>query len=172
MDVSLPEPTTATIRDRQKFVGQRVKVFGFVHRLRQGKKLTFLVLRDGSGYLQNYSCRPAIGGVKKSMRAHFDAADYNEVDPPTLGQTQVESGSTLFKLDFFERAREALRIWSGYSGSPRKALMTDKINQPILLTRFPHEIKPFYMARCEDDNELMNQWTCSCLVSERLLVAL
>lgn len=32
--------------------------------------------------------------------------------------------------------------------------MTDKINEPILLTRFPAEIKSFYMSRCSDDTTL------------------
>ncbi|GAA96961.1 uncharacterized protein L969DRAFT_90369 [Mixia osmundae IAM 14324] len=32
--------------------GHRVRVFGWVHRLRQQSGLTFLVLRDGTGYLQ------------------------------------------------------------------------------------------------------------------------
>lgn len=32
--------------------------------------------------------------------------------------------------------------------------MTDTINEPILLCRFPAEIKSFYMQRCSDDSRL------------------
>lgn len=32
--------------------------------------------------------------------------------------------------------------------------MTDLINEPIMLCRFPAEIKSFYMSRCPEDNTL------------------
>ena len=32
--------------------------------------------------------------------------------------------------------------------------MTDQIGEPILLCKFPAEIKSFYMPRCKEDNRL------------------
>ncbi|CAO3585696.1 unnamed protein product [Absidia cylindrospora] len=52
-DASLPKAEKIKIRQGIDSRGKRVKVSGWVHRLRvQGKDMMFAVLRDGSGYLQ------------------------------------------------------------------------------------------------------------------------
>ena len=52
-DESLPPASQVKIRDLHKYVDRRVKVFGWVHNLRQdGKKLWFIDLRDGTGFVQ------------------------------------------------------------------------------------------------------------------------
>lgn len=54
--IVLEEPkedaTKIKIRQAVEQRGKRVRVFGWVHRLRQQGGMTFVVLRDGTGYLQ------------------------------------------------------------------------------------------------------------------------
>lgn len=185
-DPSLPEPKTVKIGLLEQHRDQRVKVFGWVHRLRrQGKNLMFIVLRDGTGFLQcvlsdslcqcynglvlSTESSVAIYGTLKLVpegkqapgghelmcdywelvglappggadnllneesdvevqlnnrhmllrgenmskifkvrsattqcfREHFFDRGYYEITPPTVVQTQVEGGSTLFNLKYF-----------------------------------------------------------------------
>jgi len=52
-DPSLPHALRCKIGDLKAQRGKRVRVYGWVHRLRtQGKKMMFIVLRDGTGFLQ------------------------------------------------------------------------------------------------------------------------
>lgn len=51
-DESLPSPVKIKLYQAALNRGNRVKVQGWVHRLRKQKGLIFIVLRDGHGYLQ------------------------------------------------------------------------------------------------------------------------
>lgn len=52
-DSSLPAAKRIKINQGKVHRGERVKIYGWVHRLRrQGKNLMFITLRDGSGFLQ------------------------------------------------------------------------------------------------------------------------
>ncbi|CAH0559434.1 unnamed protein product [Brassicogethes aeneus] len=185
-DKSLPEAKRIRIIEGEKYRDQRVKMYGWAHRIRrQGKNLMFLTLRDGTGFLQSvlndklcqtynalmlstessvvlYGVLKAVpegktapgghelhvdfweliglappGGADsilneqalpdvqaenrhimirgentskvllmrsvllKAFRDHYVDRGYCEITPPSIVQTQVEGGSTLFKMDYF-----------------------------------------------------------------------
>ncbi len=188
LDETLPVTPLRLNKLEETAEGTRVKVQGWVHRIRwEGKKLAFLTIRDGFGFIQvvlagdmcriadaAHLCREAtvcvygtlvrdtrakqgkLGSglecradywrlVGKScadfinivthesnpdvaldnrhlvhrgdraaaimklrnqlmiaFRAHFAARDVTEVTPPTIVQTEVEGGSTLFTLQYFK----------------------------------------------------------------------
>ncbi|KAH0829118.1 asparaginyl-tRNA synthetase [Lanmaoa asiatica] len=51
-DASLPTPSKSKIVNLESFRDQRVRVSGWVHRLRDQQEIMFVILRDGTGYLQ------------------------------------------------------------------------------------------------------------------------
>ncbi|KDQ52842.1 hypothetical protein JAAARDRAFT_162360 [Jaapia argillacea MUCL 33604] len=51
-DPALPPATKAKLNALEALRGKRVRVFGWVHRLRVQKDIIFVVLRDGKGFLQ------------------------------------------------------------------------------------------------------------------------
>ncbi|KDR75494.1 hypothetical protein GALMADRAFT_247937 [Galerina marginata CBS 339.88] len=57
-DPYLPKAAKAKIAHLGKLRSKRVRVFGWVHRLRQQKDIIFLVVRDGTGYLQTVLSGP------------------------------------------------------------------------------------------------------------------
>ncbi|XP_045468080.1 asparagine--tRNA ligase, cytoplasmic [Harmonia axyridis] len=185
-DKTLPEAKRIKIAQGKNNRGQRIKIFGWAHRIRrQGKGMMFITIRDGTGFLQSIltdkltqtydalilttessivlygvlkelpegksapgghelvvdyweliGLAPAGGAdailnehalpdvqadnrhimirgentakvlrirsvLLQSFREHYLDRGYAEITPPHIVQTQVEGGSTLFKLDYF-----------------------------------------------------------------------
>ncbi|MFB3851921.1 MAG: asparagine--tRNA ligase [Acidobacteriota bacterium] len=60
---------TTRIKDLKNFIGQKVEIEGWVYNKRSSGKVRFLILRDGSGYLQ------CVGFVKDVSPEVFDLMD-------------------------------------------------------------------------------------------------
>jgi len=61
--------------------------------------------------------------VTQCLREHFFDKGFTEVTPPTIVQTQVEGGSTLFKFDYFGEPKQLFLHWVVYSVSCRRSAL-------------------------------------------------
>ncbi|CAG7853020.1 Asparagine--tRNA ligase, cytoplasmic; AltName: Full=Asparaginyl-tRNA synthetase; Short=AsnRS [Serendipita indica DSM 11827] len=80
-DLSLPQAVKTKIKYLEKYRGQRVRISGWVHRLRSQGKMIFVVLRDGTGFLQ-----VIIGG--KLSQVHDASLLTNEATIEVVGNLQ------------------------------------------------------------------------------------
>ena len=75
-----------------------------------------------------------------SFRDHYFSRGYVEMTPPTLVKTQVEGGSTLFKLDYFgDEVLYIVQCCSGYWGF-------EYIHVPLLPSLYPSHSLPLLLS--------------------------
>lgn len=100
-DKSLPEAKKIKIRSAKESRGTRVKVSGWIHRLRVQKGVAFLVLRDGTGFLQAVlSGDLASAYTTQTLTIESTVSVYGVVKPVPEGQT-APGGHELF-ADYYE----------------------------------------------------------------------
>lgn len=98
-DTSLPSAKKIKIKQAPDFVGQRVKIGGWVHRKReQSKKLMFLVLRDGSGIIQTV-LNGELCQTVEAITLHREASVYVY---GTLVKDERADGGFEVRADFWE----------------------------------------------------------------------
>ncbi|XP_071521166.1 asparagine--tRNA ligase, cytoplasmic isoform X2 [Panulirus ornatus] len=106
-DPNLPKPTCIKIKDCKDYRTKRVKVHGWVHRLRrQGKSIMFIVLRDGTGFLQSV--------LTDKLCQTYEAVILNTESTVTLYGTLLEvpegkeaPGGHELQVDFWELVGES-----------------------------------------------------------------
>ncbi|KAG9293554.1 hypothetical protein G9A89_005557 [Geosiphon pyriformis] len=79
--------------------------------------------------------------------------DFKKPERPFLRLDYKDAIDYLKKNDIKKEDGTFYEFGEDIPEAPERA-MTDKINRPIFLCRFPAEIKAFYMKRCVDDNRI------------------
>ncbi len=127
----LPKTQTAVpprtfIAELAPLMGQRVKIKGWVHRLREHAKTTFVVVKDLSGTLQ---CVVATRENRENFRLRLE--DCVEVIGNLNPDARVANGMELFveSIRILARAKEALPFTSGSS--------IEKVTQEVLIENRP-----------------------------------
>ena len=103
--IVLEEPSTSAkkikIRQAVEERGKRVRVFGWVHRLRQQGGMTFVILRDGTGYLQCVLTGRLVSFFRFSRASLFSirltSCTFSRIDSHKLTTLSLSPSNRLFK---------------------------------------------------------------------------
>jgi asparaginyl-tRNA synthetase len=97
-DDSLPKSTKILIADAPKNISQRVKIFGWCHRVRVQKTAIFVVLRDGTGFLQ---C--VLGGILSETLQALNLKEESSIFVcGTLKKDEKQTGGVELQADYWE----------------------------------------------------------------------
>jgi len=103
LDPSLPTPTKIKIYEVKEYIGKRVKIYGWCHRIRAGKDNLFIVLRDGTGYIQ---C--VLGGnLSKTVEAINLHLESSVCIYGTLVEDKRAQGGVELQADYWELIGDA-----------------------------------------------------------------
>jgi asparaginyl-tRNA synthetase len=97
-DTKLPTSTKIKISGIKDHEGKRVKIFGWVHRLRETKKTLFVVLRDGTGYLQTVLS----GVLGETYNALTLKEECSVMMIGTLKKDEKQIGGMELQVDYWE----------------------------------------------------------------------
>ena len=100
-DPSLPIAKSIKLRDTIASRGQRVKVSGWVHRLRTQKGMIFIELRDGTGYLQCLLTGPLTDSRDaQTLTLETSMSIYGVISPLPEGKTAPDDHE--LAADYFQ----------------------------------------------------------------------
>lgn len=100
-DSSLPVAKSIKLRDSVTSRGQRVKVNGWIHRLRNQKGMIFIELRDGTGYLQCLLTGPLTETWDaQTLTLETSMSIYGVISPLPKGKTAPDNHE--LAADYFE----------------------------------------------------------------------
>ncbi|XP_076465068.1 asparagine--tRNA ligase, cytoplasmic-like isoform X2 [Babylonia areolata] len=115
----------------------------------------FITFEDLLNKVEDLVC-DVVDRVLKSPYAEYVRELHPEFKPPKRPFKRMNYTDAIVWLKENNVTKEDGTFYEFGEDIPEapERMMTDKINEPILLCRFPAEIKSFYMPRCPEDKRL------------------
>src|SRR6185437_13667990 len=87
--------TVAHIQDISQYEGQKVTIRGWLHNRRSSGKIHFLMLRDGSGFMQAVMSKAAVGDEIFTRADHLGQETAVSVEGTVRADTRAPGGYEL-----------------------------------------------------------------------------